>query len=156
MAEEQKNDEMNLLGVEEQFCFAVYSASHALNKMYKPMLDELGLTYPQYLAMLVLWRYDGLRVGELGRSLYLESSTLTPLLKRLESQGLVERARSPGDERHVRVYLTTTGNDLRERAKSVAPAIIKATGIDPSTLDSLREQLFEIRNNLLEASRNRV
>ncbi|MEX2444678.1 MAG: MarR family transcriptional regulator [Alkalispirochaeta sp.] len=155
MTEEQESNDAELLGVEEQFCFAVYSTSHALNKMYKPMLDNLGLTYPQYLAMLVLWEHDGLRVGELGQRLYLESSTLTPLLKRLESRGLLERARSPGDERHVRVYLTENGNALRERAKSVAPAIINATGFDPATLDTLRRQLFQIRSNLLKASENR-
>ncbi len=94
------------LGLEEQFCFAVYSTAHALNRAYKPLLDRLGVTYPQYLALLALWAEDGRSVGSLGEQLMLESSTLTPLLKRMETAGLLKRERNPEDERQVVIRLT--------------------------------------------------
>jgi DNA-binding MarR family transcriptional regulator len=101
--------------LDNQLCFALYSASLAMTKLYKPLLDELGLTYPQYLVMLVLWEGDGLMVSELGQRLYLDSGTLTPLLKRLESAGLVSRMRAAEDERRVHIHLTAAGRTLRER-----------------------------------------
>src|ERR1700730_6884427 len=99
----------------EFLCFAVYSASHAFNRVYKPLLDELGLTYPQYLVMVLLWEQDDQTVGSLGEKLFLESSTLTPLLKRLEALGHVKRTRDPVDERQGRVRLTDKGRAIRER-----------------------------------------
>mgnify|MGYP002624850559 FL=1 len=102
-----------MLTLDEQFCFAIYSAGHALNKAYKPLLDRLGVTYPQYLVLLTLWEEDGQTVGSLGGRLMLESSTLTPLLKRLEGAGIIRRARNPEDERQVTVHLTAKGRRLR-------------------------------------------
>src|SRR5213080_3658005 len=101
------------LKLDNQLCFALYSASLAMTKLYKPLLDELGLTYPQYLAMLVLWERDGLMVSKLGERLSLDSGTLTPLLKRLESAGLVARIRAVEDERRVHVTLTAAGRRLK-------------------------------------------
>jgi DNA-binding MarR family transcriptional regulator len=98
-----------------QLCFAVYSTAHAFNRVYKPLLDRLGLTYPQYLVMLVLWERDGLSVKEIGERLYLDSGTLTPLLKRMEAAHLLKRTRSAADERQVLVALTAQGAALRDR-----------------------------------------
>src|SRR5436190_16074857 len=98
-----------LLHLDNQLCFSLYSASLAMTKLYKPLLDEIGLTYPQYLAMLVLWERDGLMVSELGERLYLDSGTLTPLLKRLEAAGLIARIRAVEDERRVHITLTAAG-----------------------------------------------
>src|ERR1700754_1774854 len=95
--------------LDNQICFAVYSAAHAFNRIYKPLLDRLGLTYPQYLVMLVLWERDGVAVKEIGERLYLDSGTLTPLLKRLEAAGFVKRSRSSEDERQVLIALTAQG-----------------------------------------------
>jgi DNA-binding MarR family transcriptional regulator len=107
------------LDLEIFLCFAVYSAGHAFNRVYKPMLEKLRLTYPQYIAMVLLWERDGQTVGELGRKLLLESNTLTPLLKRLETLGNVKRQRDPLDERQVRVNLTDAGRKLRQRASHI-------------------------------------
>ncbi len=98
-------------------CFAIYSANHAFTRVYKPLLDELDLTYPQYLVMVALWEKDDQTVGSLGEKLFLESSTLTPMLKRLEAMGYILRTRDKADERQVRVRLTETGRALREKSK---------------------------------------
>ncbi|MBW8902225.1 MAG: MarR family transcriptional regulator, partial [Massilia sp.] len=103
---------VNMLALENQFCFALYSASHAMTKTYKPLLDRLGLTYPQYLVMLVLWEQDGILVKDIGARLFLDSGTLTPLLKRLEASGMLERNRDPLDERQVRISLSEEGRAL--------------------------------------------
>src|SRR6478752_10857698 len=108
-----------LLQLDNQLCFALYSTSLAMTKLYKPMLEELGLTYPQYLAMLVLWEQDGLTVSELGERLYLDSGTLTPLLKRLETAGLVSRIRAVQDERRVHITLTAAGRKLKAKAAKI-------------------------------------
>src|SRR5215475_15995646 len=105
-----------LLRLDNQICFAVYSAAHAFNRVYKPLLDRLGLTYPQYLVMLALWERDGVALKEIGERLFLDSGTLTPLLKRLEAAGLVKRNRSTEDERQVRIALTAQGQALKEKA----------------------------------------
>jgi DNA-binding MarR family transcriptional regulator len=102
-----------MLQLDNQLCFALYSTSLAMTKLYKPMLEEMGLTYPQYLAMLVLWEQDGLTVSELGERLYLDSGTLTPLLKRMETAGLVSRLRAVQDERRVHITLTAEGRKLK-------------------------------------------
>src|SRR6201985_1753832 len=104
-----------VLRLDNQICFAIYSAAHAFNRVYKPLLDRLGLTYPQYLVMLALWERDGVPLKEIGERLFLDSGTLTPLLKRLEAAPLVKRTRSREDERQVLVALTTQGQALKEK-----------------------------------------
>src|SRR5258707_15409358 len=117
MARKHTPDAPLLLG--NQLCFAVYSAAHAFNRFYKPLLDRLGLTYPQYLVMLVLWERDGLPVKDIGERLFLDSGTLTPLLKRLEAAHLVKRTRSTEDERQVLIALTPQGQALQNKAREV-------------------------------------
>ena len=132
-----------------QLCFAIYSAGHAFNRVYKPLLDRLGLTYPQYLVMLVLWERDGLSVKEIGERLFLDSGTLTPLLKRLEVAHLVKRTRSAADERQVLVALTARGAGLRDKAKSVIPpAILAATGCSVAELGALQHSRVTLREQL--------
>jgi len=131
-------------------CFSLYAASHALNRVYKPHLDPLGLTYPQYLVMLTLWAEDGQTVGEIGEALFLESSTITPLLKRLEAAGLVSRSRDTADERVVRVRLTETGSVLREKAEPIPDCVLQATGLTLTEATTLRSELERMRRNLGE------
>ncbi|MFI9648764.1 MarR family winged helix-turn-helix transcriptional regulator [Streptomyces sp. NPDC052040] len=129
--------------LEDQLCFALYAASRAVTSRYRPLLDELGLTYPQYLVMLVLWRQDGVTVRELGAALQLESSTLSPLLKRLEAGGLIRRERRADDERSVSLRLTGTGAELRDRARAVPVAIGEAMGLTPEQ-DATAKQLLRL------------
>ncbi|MCC6810824.1 MAG: MarR family transcriptional regulator [Deltaproteobacteria bacterium] len=110
---------MDVLRLDNQLCFPIYAAAHAIGRAYAPMLDELGLTYPQYLVMLVLWEKDGVGLNDIGARLHLDSGTLTPLLKRLEAQGLVERTRSTEDERRIVVALTAEGKKLRQAAVKI-------------------------------------
>src|SRR5438132_4354709 len=125
MARKSAGDAPLLLG--NQVCFAVYSTAHAFNRFYKPLLDRLGLTYPQYLVMLVLWEEDGLPVKEIGERLFLDSGTLTPLLKRMETAGLVKRTRSTEDERQVLIALTPQGQALHDKARAVPQSILAAS-----------------------------
>lgn len=141
-----ENDEA--LKLDHQLCFALYSASLAMVKLYKPLLNPLGLTYPQYLAMLVLWEGDGRTVSELGARLTLDSGTLTPLLKRLEAAGLVQRRRSSEDERRVLVSLTAAGYALKERAAAVPRQASCATSCDLDALAALTLQLKELRDEI--------
>jgi DNA-binding MarR family transcriptional regulator len=127
-----------------QVCFALYSASKAATAVYRPMLDELGLTYPQYLVMLVLWEEQPRSVRELGEELGLDSGTLSPLLKRLESLGLVERRRSTEDERRVEVFLTDSGTALSARANAIPQQLADAAGLSAAELDQLRETLSRL------------
>lgn len=143
--------EFNQLELELQFCFALYSASHAMTKRYKPMLDTLSLTYPQYLVMLVLWEQDGILVKDIGARLFLDSGTLTPLLKRLESNGLVSRNRDPQDERQVRILLTAQGKALRERAAPIPEQVLCASGEELDSLCAMRDDLARVRNHLFKA-----
>jgi DNA-binding MarR family transcriptional regulator len=142
----QETDEAQKL--DRQLCFALYSASLAMVKLYKPLLDPLDLTYPQYLAMLVLWEGDGLTVSELGARLTLDSGTLTPLLKRLEAAGLVQRQRSSADERRVLVTLTAAGLALRERAAGIPQQFACATSCDLNELASLTVRLKALRDEI--------
>ncbi|TFW16978.1 MarR family transcriptional regulator [Massilia arenosa] len=142
---------LNHLALDDQFCFALYSASHAMTKTYKPLLDKLGLTYPQYLVMLVLWEQDGILVKDIGARLFLDSGTLTPLLKRLEGNGLVARNRDPGDERQVRISLTAAGRTLRERARDIPSAVLCASKSEVAALARLRDELSAIRNDLFRS-----
>jgi DNA-binding MarR family transcriptional regulator len=123
---------MAVRGLDEQICFAVYSAAHAFNRAYRPFLAELGLTYPQYLVMLVLWEQDGQSVKAIGDRLMLDSGTLTPLLKRLEGNGLILRKRGREDERQVLVELSEAGHALREKAGSIlnpVPCAVEDSGV---------------------------
>jgi MarR family transcriptional regulator, organic hydroperoxide resistance regulator len=134
--------------LDNQLCFALYSASLAMTKLYKPLLTELGLTYPQYLAMLVLWERDGLMVSELGERLFLDSGTLTPLLKRLEAAGLVARIRALDDERRVHVMLTAAGRKLKARAAKVPACIVGAVQCPLPDIVSLTRQVQALRQRL--------
>jgi DNA-binding MarR family transcriptional regulator len=138
--------------VEDQLCFAVYLAGHAFNRLYRSVLAELGLTYPQYLVMLVLWEGDGLSVKALGERLMLDSGTLTPLLKRLEAAGLIRRRRSLRDERQVELFLTPQGDRLRGKGACVPESMGAAVGpaIDPQ--GGLPQQLGRLRDALLKAA----
>jgi MarR family transcriptional regulator, organic hydroperoxide resistance regulator len=138
---------------EDLLCFAMYSASHAFNRMYKPLLDGLGLTYPQYLVMVLLWAGDDQTVGELAERLFLESSTLTPLLKRLETIGYLSRSRDPSDERQVRVRLTKTGDALRTKAREIPRCILEATGLSPAAMRDLVAEISAVRTSLMNASK---
>lgn len=137
--------------LDQQLCFALYSASLAMTKLYKPLLEPLGLTYPQYLTLLVLWERDGLSVGELGERLFLDSGTLTPLLKRMESSGWLSRARAADDERRVLVHLTPEGRALKRHAASVPRELAAATGCSADELVALTRRLQQLRTQLLEA-----
>jgi DNA-binding MarR family transcriptional regulator len=134
-------------------CFSIYSAALAFNRVYKPLLAQLGLTYPQYLVMVVLWERDGRTVGGIGEALSLESSTLTPLLKRLEGMGLVTRTRDDLDERVVRVRLTASGRALRARARVIPGCILEATGLSLEELRRLQGEIDALRRNLEAAHR---
>ena len=141
-------DNGNHLLLDSQLCFALYSTSLMMTKVYKPLLQALGLTYPQYLAMMVLWEHDGMTVGEVSTRLLTDPGSLTPLLKRLEGEGLLSRTRSKEDERVVRLYLTEQGHALREKAKSVPSCIFAATGTTMDTLKNLQSELIALRGNL--------
>jgi len=136
------------LQLDHQLCFALYSASLAMTQAYKPLLQPLGLTYPQYLAMLVLWEGDGLTVSQLGERLRLDSGTLTPLLKRLQALGLVQRLRDTADERRVLLRLTPEGRALKARARSVPQTIACATACDLQQVATLTAQLRALRLQL--------
>ncbi len=135
--------------LDNQLCFSLYSASLAMTKVYKPLLDDLGLTYPQYLAMLVLWERDGLMVSELGERLFLDSGTLTPLLKRLEALGLVARIRAVEDERRVHITLTAAGRKLKVKAAKIPGCVLSATQCSISELVSLTRQVQALRARLV-------
>jgi len=132
-------------------CFAVYSANLAYGKAYKPILDELGITYTQYLAIVALWEEDHQTVGGLGDTLFLESNTLTPILKRLEAMGYLTRRRSAEDERQVLIRLTDAGRALREQG--VEMDLVAATGLSPDEFSAMRRGIVKLRDNLREHAR---
>lgn len=140
------NDDALLL--HNQLCFALYSASLKMTKVYKPFLQELGLTYPQYLAMIVLWEQDGITVGDISARLLTDPGSLTPLLQRLEAVGLLRRTRGKEDERVVRLYLTAQGEVLREKALNIPPNILAASGISLGQFQSLQRDLNNLRGKL--------
>ena len=139
-----------LLRLDNQLCFALYSASLAMTKVYKPLLETIGLTYPQYLVMLVLWEQDGLIVSEIGDRLSLDSGTLTPLLKRLEASGLLSRRRALQDERRVQVSLTAAGRLLKTRANGFPSCILKASQCTLPELSALTQQVQTLRDQLAQ------
>ena len=136
-------------GLFDFICFAIYSANHAFGRTYKPFLDDLGLTYPQYLGLVVLWAEDSQTVGAIGRKLFLESNTLTPLLKRLEAASYIRRDRSSDDERQVLVSPTQEGRALRTRPALVPHCIMDAMGLDLATVTRLRDDIVDLRERLL-------
>ncbi|NLR96808.1 MarR family transcriptional regulator [Rhizobium sp. P38BS-XIX] len=136
------------LKLSDFICFALYSANHAMNRLYKPMLDELNLTYPQYLVMVTLWEEDGQTVGGIGEKLFLESSTLTPLLKRLEVAGYIQRIRSKEDERQVMIHLTSEGSALQKRAATIPACILDASEKSVDELTRLKAEITTLREAL--------
>lgn len=136
------------LALNEFLCFAVYSANHAFNRVYQPLLKDIGLTYPQFIAMVLLWEQDGITVGNLGQKLSLQSNTLTPMLKRMEALGYINRRRDTTDERQVRIELTTSGRQLQDRASAIVRAVRAATGTQDDTVERLTRQVNELRAKL--------
>ncbi len=134
--------------LDEQLCFALYGASMAMGRVYKPLLDALGLTYPQYLVLNALWEEDGRTIGGLAERLGLESSTITPLVKRLETAGLMTRERNPEDERQVRVTLTERGDGLRAESGCIAQAAFARTGMSMPDVEGLTRQIHTLRRAL--------
>jgi len=152
MARKTASDRSTWLMLDRQLCFALYSASLAMTKLYKPLLDPLGLTYPQYLVMLVLWEGDGVAVSQLGERLALDSGTLTPLLKRLEAAGLVQRLRDAADERRVLLLLTPAGRALKSRATVVPECVSRATGCELDELAALTAKLKALRTQITDST----
>jgi MarR family transcriptional regulator, organic hydroperoxide resistance regulator len=134
--------------LDEQICFALYSASRALTSRYREILEPLGLTYPQYLVLLVLWESGSISVSGLGARLQLDSGTLSPLLRRLEAAGLLTRTRRVGDERSVEVGLTPAGNDLRGRAAAIPELVCAATGLQPAEIRTLQAQIAALADHV--------
>lgn len=148
MASVSKPSNAQALLLDHQLCFALYSASLAMTKLYKPLLEELGLTYPQYLAMLALWERDGVSVSALGERLFLDSGTLTPLLKRLEAAGLISRVRAVADERRVHISLTAEGRKLKTRAARIPGCVLAASQCSVAEVQALTQQVRALRERL--------
>lgn len=136
------------LALDSQLCFALYSASLAMTKLYRPLLAQIGLTYPQYVVLLALWEYDGLNIAELGERVGLDSGTLTPLLKRMQAQGLIERTRSAADERQVLITLTRAGSDLSHAVGAIQEQIACATACTTRERQNLTQSLIDLRTAL--------
>lgn len=134
--------------LDELLCFAIYSTSLAMAKVYRPLLAKLGVTYPQYLVLVVLWNRDQVTVSEIGHELFLDSATLTPLLKRMEAAGLIERTRSTRDERQVIVSLTQAGREMQQEARTIMAGVLCATQCSKEQALSLKDQLVALRANL--------
>jgi DNA-binding MarR family transcriptional regulator len=135
-------------------CFAIYSANLAFGRAYRKGLEDLGLTYPQWIAIVALWEQDGQTVSELGEKMFLESNTLTPILKKLEAMGYLRRERNPADERQVRISLTEAGRQLRE--KGMHMNLVSSTGLKPDEFARLQETVVTLRDNLIKATAEQV
>ncbi len=135
-------------------CFSIYSANLAYSRVYKPVLEQLGVTYPQYITIIALWEEDPQTVKSLSEKLFLEPSTMTPMLKRLEAMGYVKRARDREDERSVHVSLTGAGRRLREKGLDFREATVKASGLSPEEFPSLQKAIARLRDNLINVSKN--
>lgn len=138
------------LKLENQLCFLIYSTNLALNQLYRKLLAPLGITYSQYLVMLVLWEQDEVTVSEIGAKLFLESSTLTPILKKLEALHLLRRTRSTQDERQVIITLSDEGKKLKDQAMDIPAGVLEASSCDMTTLIGLKDQLTKLRTNLVK------
>ncbi|MBK7685819.1 MAG: MarR family transcriptional regulator [Rhodocyclaceae bacterium] len=141
----------NALRLDNQLCFALYSASLQMTKLYAPLLKPMGLTYPQYLVMLVLWENDdtdGTMVSQLGERLFLDSGTLTPLLKRMESSGLIRRERARDDERRVLIYLTPAGRALKKQAAKIPACVMAAAQCSLTEVNALTQEMLTLRQRL--------
>jgi len=139
-----------LLRLDNQLCFSIYAASRAITRAYRPLLEPLGLTYPQYLVLLILWEQDGQSVNEIGRRLYLDSGTLTPLLKRMEQSGFLVRARSAADERKVEICLGPKGNALKTHALAIPEALIETSHLDEGEVRRTKVMVDQILTKMLE------
>ncbi len=137
--------------LDEHLCYSIYSASLAIGRAYKPLLDALGITYPQYLVLNVLWERDPHSVGAIAERLMLESSTITPLLKRLETAGLVERTRNPADERQVLIQLTGQGRKLKGRMGCIPERLLTTSGLTLDGLQALNEEVRALRDSIVES-----
>lgn len=142
------------LPLDSQLCFSIYSTSLAIQRVYKPMLDELGVTYTQYLVLSALWEKDGRTIGAIGERLGLEPSTITPAVKRLEAAGFVARRRSVADERQVEVHLTDDGAQLQARTACLGEALLRHSGFDVAQLVALNRQVQALREGMREATGN--
>ena len=151
MSDSTQQSEMSL-DIDSFLCFAIYAVNHAMSRVYKPLLEEIGLTYPQYIVMVLLWEEDRQVVKDLGKKLSLASNTLTPLLKRLETMGHVTRQRDTVDERQVLICLTQQGKSLKEKALKIPNCILAASGLTPEMLEQLQEQIILLRRNLEDAA----
>ena len=149
MGAEMNDNLEEILKLDNQVCFPLYAAARLVVQAYRPLLGDLGLTYPQYLVMLVLWERDGASVGEIGEVLYLDSGTLTPLLKRLEKQGLLARRRRIDDDRTVQNWLTDEGRELRERAGGIPGELLCSANLNVEHLHDLKGNLEALLGNLL-------
>ena len=152
MAQEHTNTPSKDAGLADFMCFAVYSANLAYSRVYKPVLEELGLTYPQYIAIVALWDEDELTVKGLSDKLFLEPSTVTPMLKRLEAMGYLTRTRGTEDERIVHIRLTEAGRRLREKARGLSPITRAAAGLNPEEFRALQRSITTLRTNLMAAA----
>jgi len=141
-------DNVEQLKLDNQLCFAVYACAREITKLYHPLLQPLGLTYTQYVALLALWEQDGVTVKELGRRLYLDSGTLTPLLKKLESAGYVSRTRDPEDERNVRIELTPAGRALRLKACEIPEKLFAEAGVSAEEAANVRRLMTELMERI--------
>jgi DNA-binding MarR family transcriptional regulator len=137
-------------------CFSIYSTNLAYSRVYKPVLDELGLTYPQYITIISLWEEDQQTVKGLSEKLFLEPSTMTPMLKRLEAMGYLRRTRDTEDERNVRISLTDAGRRLREKGFGFGAVTMKASGLTPEEFPILQKAIANLRNNLVKASKGEL
>jgi DNA-binding MarR family transcriptional regulator len=144
------NSKYDTLRLENQLCFPLYAASREIIKNYKPFLDELDLTYTQYITLMLLWENKNMRVKEIGEMLYLDSGTLTPLLKKLEGKGLITRARSPEDERNLNVTITEAGEKLRDRALDIPTKIMATTGLTADETEALYHLLYKVLSAVKE------
>lgn len=144
------NSKYDTLRLENQLCFPLYAASREIIKNYKPFLDELDLTYTQYITLMLLWENKNMRVKEIGEMLYLDSGTLTPLLKKLEGKGLITRARSPEDERNLNVTITESGEKLRDRALDIPTKIMATTGLTAEETEALYHLLYKVLSAVKE------
>lgn len=143
----------DIVKLSDYLCFAIYSANLAFGKAYKPILEELGLTYTQYITIIAVWEEDNQTVSSLGEKLFLESNTLTPILKKLEEMGYLRRQRDPADERQVRVGLTKAGQRLREKALN--PKLMEATKLTPEEFSKLQNDVVTLRDNLRKSVKER-